>query len=199
MTPIISTLLCLDGGHGVGTSTHAEELAIALRARGYSAEHYHHPRHPDGCDGAARVAWYVSQRGALADHLRTLGDDAPGVVVLDRGPLSGAVYARACGIDDGVALADCERWRAMGLCTRVLCAPWDVVRERLVSRGEDPAHAEAESVVWRALSSFHCDMDDLSDYVDGYVSTDQPVAAVTALLVDWSERVIRAAALERAR
>lgn len=191
----MTVLLCLDGGHGVGTSTHAEELAMALRARGYSAVHYHHPRHPDGCDGAARVAWYVAQRGALADHLRVLGDDAPGVVVLDRGPLSGAVYARACGIDDRDALADCERWRALGLRTRQLHASWTAVSRRLREREEDPRHAVKEHERWvRAIGD-----PTLDDYVTGYASTDQPAAAVTALLVEWAERVIRASAVERAR
>lgn len=194
MTPILSTLICLDGGHGVGTTTHAKALVIALRALGFRAEAYHHPRHPDGCDGANRVAWYITQRGALADHLRNLGDAAPEVIVMDRGPLSGVVYARAFGIDDGVAIADCERWRAMGLRTRWLWAPWAVVRERLAARGEDPAHADAEQTRWHALV-----LTNAREYLTGGVATDQPAPEVTALLVDWAQRMIRASAVERAR
>lgn len=195
MTIIHSTLLCLDGGHGVGTTTHADALAVALRALGRRAEVYHHPRHPDGCNGTDRVAWYVAQRGALADHLWVLGDAAPEVVVLDRGPLSGVVYARACGIDDGVALTDCARWRAMGLRTRQLHASWTAVSRRLRERREDPRHAVKEHERWvRAIGD-----PTLDDYVTGYVSTDQPADCVTALLVDWAQRMIRAAAVERAR
>lgn len=143
-------LVC-DGADGVGTTHHADALAAGLRSRGIDASAYHHPRHPSGCDGVARVAWYA---GARAQMLR----GAAGVVVMDRGPLSGVVYAEsltpaAPGRPTALALARAELARepwAMAP-TVVLDAEDDALDARLRERGEDPAASHPERLAWGRL------------------------------------------------
>lgn len=155
--------LILDGADGTGTSTHADALADALRDRGIVASAYHHPRHPAGFDGAARVAWYAGARAQLAAEWRRLGDvlavcedDSPRVVVLDRGPLSGVAYAMAHA-PDAAALAwqGVEAWeRAAGECPAAwLDAADDALDARLAARGEDVRGAWPERAAWRALAA----------------------------------------------
>lgn len=149
--------IVLDGCHGTGSSTHADTLAAALESALWTPRNpivvraYHHPRHPEGCNGVARIAWYA---GARAQMLR----GAAGIVVMDRGPLSGVVYAEsltpaAPGRSTALALARAELARepwAMAP-TVVLDAEDDALDARLRERGEDPAASHPERLAWGRL------------------------------------------------
>ena len=158
-------ILYLEGGHGVGTSTHADALAASLRALGHDAVAYHHPRHPAGCVGLARVRWYIDARLEL--HRRT----SPAVIVCDRGPWSGLVYARAVGCSIVEAAMDCALWGGAPL---YLDAPDATLDARLLLRGEDPASAWPERTEWRRLAA-----------AEGWqtIDTAAPVAEVTRALL----------------
>jgi thymidylate kinase len=143
----VTIYLAVDGCHGTGTSTHADALAEALRGELFDARAYHHPRHPDGCDSAARVAWYAGARAQLAEH-----PIAP-IVVMDRGPMSGVVYAHAARLptaDVRLALEDSNHWTLdRGLVWVWLDAPDTELDARILARNERPAAFGAERAAWR--------------------------------------------------
>lgn len=168
--------IIIEGPDATGTSTHADALAGALRARGIDAAAYHHPRHPSGAVGLARVRHYVAARDALVE--------APpaAVVVMDRGPLSGYVHAwvwESAVYGDAELLAASE-WKSRPWCEApvvVLDAPDDVLDARLVARGEDPREAHAERLAWRAVAR-ELDM--------RTVDTARDVGTVRAELLAWA-------------
>lgn len=166
-------ILYLEGGHGVGTSTHADALAASLRALGHDAVAYHHPRHPDGATGLARVRWYIDARRELRRTLPTAPrmDRPRRVVVSDRGPWSGLVYARAVGCSVVEAAMDCALWGGAPL---YLDAPDATLDARLLLRGEDPASAWPERAEWRRLAA-------AEDWPT--IDTSAPVAEVTRALL----------------
>ncbi len=142
--------LALDGCHGVGTSTHADALAEALRGEHFAAAAYHHPRHDVGCGGAARVAWYAGARAQLVAH-----PIAP-VVVMDRGPMSGVAYARSLNSESGLAnhLAriDASSWcHRHDLSWVWLDAPDATLDARILARQETPSMFKGERAAWREL------------------------------------------------
>lgn len=182
--------LAVEGCHGTGTSTHADAIASALRADGLVARAYHHPRHPDGCTGPARVAWYAGARAQLAAEQERLaaslvgcGDDLPRVVVMDRGPWSGVVHARSLYVEPSRAVdlamreVASEPWRSAPMV--VLDAAADVLDARLRERGEDPAASHAERCEWAQIDARR-------------VCTDRDVAVVRAELLAWARGVIQA-------
>lgn len=166
-------IIYVEGGHGVGTSTHADALAASLRALGHDAVAYHHPRHPAGCVGLARVRHYIDARRELRRTLPTAPrmDRPRRVVVSDRGPWSGLVYARAVGCSVVEAAMDCALWGGAPL---YLDAPDATIDARLLLRGEDPASAWPERTEWRRLAA-----------AEGWQTIDAaaPVAEVTRALL----------------
>lgn len=181
--------LILDGADAVGTSSRADALAEDLRSAGVVARAYHHPRHPEGFDGVARVCFYAGARAQLlaedARLRRTLdlcGDTEPRVVVMDRGPWSGVVHARSLfaepspAVDLAVREAASEPWRSAP--TVVLDAAADVLDARLRARGEDPAAAWPERAEWAKVAAPRVD-------------TGRDVAEVRASLLAWALDAVR--------
>jgi len=179
--------ICLDGPDGGGHSTHADALAAALAARGIDAVSWHHPRHPDGATGLVRVEHYIDARRALWT-LRNA------VAVVDRGPFSGLVHARACvaacvpgAPGDGLAAMDCATFG--GDCAVAYLdvlgpdgAPDDATLDaRLLLRGEDPRDSHHERAQWRRLAA-----------AEGWpvVDTSGPREATGAALLAWALRVL---------
>ena len=176
--------LILEGCHGTGTTTHADALAETLRGMLPRVWVYHHPPHPPGLDGVARVAWYAGARAQLVDVARDL---SPGVVVMDRGPRSGLIYAAACGDAVAGAMAiderDAEPWRSAPMV--MLDAPDDVLDARIAARGEPVGPALAERGVWRATLGM------VRRFMPP-VRTDRPQAVVQAELLAWALRALEA-------
>ena len=190
MTGGRTVFLALDGCHGTGTSTHADALAEALRAEHFAAAAFHHPRHPDGLSGLARVAWYAGARAQLAAH-----PPAP-VVVMDRGPMSGVAHAasvtgRGKAEREDAALRDVWEWMRRGMRFAVLDAADEALDARLTSRGEAPAAAHPERRAWRAVATAVSRLE-LPDVVRfPVVDTGRPVDAVRAELLAWALGVLR--------
>lgn len=184
--------LLIEGCHATGTSTAADALAADLCARGIRAVSWHHPRHPDGAEGLARVTHYEAARRALRHmahkHPRMDRLAPPEVIVLDRGPWSGLVHARALEaadtrrLDSGhhVAAAEIALWW-QGLPVVLLDASDATLDARLLLRGEDPAASHGERAQWRRLAA-----------AEGWpvVSTDRPRADVAADLLALALRVL---------
>lgn len=185
---MITRFLVVDGCHATGSSSHAEFLAAGLRSHRIDARAYHHPKHPAGCDGVARVAWYMGARAemiarevALMAALSSAGDDALRVIVLDRGPWSGVVYARSQFVEPSPAVdlamreAASEPWRSSPLL--VLGADDAVLDARLAARGEDPAESYAERCEWARIDARRVD-------------TGRDADAVRAELLAWALREV---------
>lgn len=187
-----TVFLTVDGADGVGTSSHADALAAGLRSHRIDARAYHHPKHPAGCDGVARVAWYMGARAemvarevALMAALSSAGDDALRVIVMDRGPLSGVVYAESLHPSDPGRVAarrlaaeerEREPWRSAP--TVVLDADDEVIDARLAARGERPADSWGERWAWARIAG--------RDRVD----TGRDADAVRAELLAWALREV---------
>jgi hypothetical protein len=188
--------LSLDGPDGGGHSTHADALAAALAARGVDAVAWHHPRHPDGATGLARVTHYEASRRwtrflSIAD--RTGMTHA--VHVLDRGPWSGLVHARALEaadtrrLDSGHSVAAAELalwWEGLPVVMLDVLgpdgAPDDATLDaRLLLRGEDPRDSHHERAQWRRLAAAER---------WPVVDTSGPREAVGAALLAWALRVL---------
>lgn len=185
--------LAIEGCHATGTSTHADALAAALAARGIDAVAWHHPVHPAGAVGLARVCHYEASRRWT--RWLDLAEAPHAVYVLDRGPWSGLVHARALEaadtrrLDSGhsVAAAELALWWE-GLPTVLLDvlgpdgAPDDhVLDARLLLRGEDPRESHHERAQWRRLAA-----SERWPVVD----TSGPREAVGAALLAWALRVL---------
>lgn len=191
--------LLIEGCHATGTSTAADALAADLCARGIRAVSWHHPRHPDGAEGLARVTHYEAARRALRHmahkHPRMDRLAPPEVIVLDRGPWSGLVHARALEAQDtrrldsghSVAAAELALWWE-GLPVVMLDvlgpdgAPDDATLDaRLLLRGEDPRESHHERAQWRRLAA-----------TEGWpvVDTSGPREATGAALLTWALRVL---------
>jgi len=180
MTP---RFLCLEGPDGSAKSTHADALAAALAARGIDATSWHHPVHPAGAVGLARVVHYERSR-VWTRHPRHLH----AVYVLDRGPWSGLVHARALEAQDtrrldsghSVAAAELALWWE-GLPVAMLDAADATLDARLILRGEDPAASHGERAQWRRLAA-----------AEGWpvVATDGDRDGVTRALLTWALRVL---------
>ncbi len=181
--------LAIEGCHATGTSTHADALAAALAARGIDAVAWHHPVHPAGAVGLARVVHYEASRRwtrflSIAD--RTGMTHA--VHVLDRGPWSGLVHARALEAQDtrrldsghSVAAAELALWWE-GLPVVLLDASDATLDARLLLRGEDPRESHHERAQWRRLAA-----SERWPVVD----TSGPREAVGAALLAWALRVL---------
>lgn len=181
--------LALDGCHATGTSTHADALAEALRRQGFDAAAYHHPRHPEGCGPEARVAWYAGARAQL------VGLPPAPVVVMDRGPVSGIVYARSTGLQAPAlfAEADARRWaQGLGLRWAWLDADDALLCARIAARGERPELFEAERRRWREASS----RDRSAPWARSLaVDTGRPAADVRAELLAWALGALKAGVL----
>lgn len=173
--------LALDGCHGTGTSSHADALAEALGAERFRAVAYHHPRHPEGCNGAARVAWYAGARAQLAAL-----PPAP-IVVMDRGPTSGVVYADAVGEGYLLATEDVTRWAGRGLAWVHLTADADTLDARIRARGEKPREFLAERSTWGIMAALGAEASPRWRTVD----TGRPSGPVRAELLAWALGVIR--------
>ncbi len=181
--------LAIEGCHATGTSTHADALAAALAARGIDAVAWHHPVHPAGAVGLARVVHYEASRRwtrflSIAD--RTGMTHA--VHVLDRGPWSGLVHARALEAQDtrrldsghSVAAAELALWWE-GLPVVLLDASDATLDARLLLRGEDPRESHHERAQWRRLAAS-----------EGWpvVDTSGPREVTGAALLAWALRVL---------
>lgn len=170
--------LALEGPDGSAKSTHSDALAAALRERGYDATSWHHEPHPDGAAGLARVAHYIAARRAL------LLSPPAAVTVLDRGPMSGVVYARSMWLafvpyaETGMCEAafDASHWWS-GLPLVVLDAPDAELDARLAARGEDPSLSHPERREWRRCAEA---------WGWRVVDTGRPREDVTAELVAWA-------------
>ena len=175
--------LSLDGPDGGGHSTHADALAAALAARGIDAVSWHHPAHPAGAVGLARVVHYERSR-VWTRHPRHLH----AVYVLDRGPFSGLVHARALEAQDtrrldsghSVAAMELALWWE-GLPVVLLDASDATLDARLLLRGEDPRDSHAERAQWRRLAAAER---------WPVVDTSGPREAVGAALLAWALRVL---------
>jgi hypothetical protein len=178
--------LCLDGPDGGGHSTHADALAAALAARGIDAVSWHHPVHPAGATGLARVCHYEASRRWT--RVLDLAEAPHAVYVLDRGPWSGLVHARALEAQDtrrtdsghSVAAAEIALWW-MDLPVVLLDAPDATLDARLLLRGEDPRESHHERAQWRRLAAS-----------EGWtvVDTSGPREATGAALLTWALRVL---------
>lgn len=189
---MITRFLVVDGCHATGSSSHAEFLAAGLRSHRIDARAYHHPKHPAGCDGVARVAWYMGARAemvarevALMAALSSAGDDALRVIVMDRGPLSGVVYAESLHPSDPGRVAarrltaeerEREPWRSAP--TVVLDADDATLDARLAARGERPADSWGERWAWARIAG------------RGRVDTGRDADAVRAELLAWALREV---------
>jgi len=161
---VTTRFLTIEGCHATGTSTHADTLAAALAARGIDATAWHHPAHPAGAVGLARVVHYEAAR-RFVRHAKAAPPrmDRPcraRVVVLDRGPWSGLVHALALKAADtrrldsgfGVAAAELALWWD-GLPVVMLDASDATLDARLLLRGEDPRQSHHERAQWRRLAA----------------------------------------------
>jgi len=184
---VTTRYLTIEGCHATGSSTHADALAAALRDAGHDAVSWHHPRHPDGATGLARVEHYIDAR-------RVLWALRNAVVVVDRGPFSGLVHARACvaayvpgAPGDGLAAMDCATFGS--LCAVAYLdvlgpdgAPDDATLDaRLLLRGEDPRESHHERAQWRRLAAAER---------WPVVDTSGPREATGAALLTWALRVL---------
>ena len=188
----MTKFLLIEGGHGAGTSTHADVLAACLCARNIDAVAWHHPRHPDGAEGLARVVHYEASRRFMR-HTKAAPPrmDRPcreRVVVMDRGPWSGLVHARSLKaadvrrLDSGhnVAAAELALWWQDAPVV-MLDAADATLDARLILRGEDPAASHGERAQWRRLAA-----------AEGWpvIATDGDRDGVTRALVAWALRVL---------
>jgi len=190
---VTTRFLTIDGPDGGGHSTHADALAAALAARGIDAVSWHHPVHPDGATGLARVVHY--ERSRMWTRWLDLAEAPHAVYVLDRGPWSGLVHARALEAQDtrrldsghSVAAAEIALWW-MDLPVVMLDvldasgAPDDATLDaRLLLRGEDPRDSHHERAQWRRLAA-----------AEGWpvVDTSGPREATGAALLAWALRVL---------
>jgi len=180
---VTTRFLTIEGCHATGTSTHADALAAALAARGIDAVAWHHEPHPAGAVGLARVVHYERSR-VWTRHPRHLH----AVYVLDRGPWSGLVHARALEAQDtrrtdsghSVAAAELALWWE-GLPVVLLDASDATLDARLRLRGEDPRESHAERAQWRRLAAS-----------EGWpiVDTSGPREVTGAALLAWALRVL---------
>jgi thymidylate kinase len=178
--------ICLDGPDGGGHSTHADALAAALAARGIDAVSWHHPVHPAGAVGLARVCHY--ERSRMWTRWLDLAEAPHAVYVLDRGPWSGLVHARALEAQDtrrldsghSVAAAELALWWD-DLPVALLDASDATLDARLLLRGEDPRESHHERAQWRRLAA-----SERWPVVD----TSGPREAVGAALLAWALRVL---------
>lgn len=178
--------LTIEGCHATGTSTHADALARALAELGIDAIAWHHPRHPDGAEGIARVVHYERSRVWTRDWRDPREMHA--VYVLDRGPWSGLVHARSLEaadtrrLDSGhhVAAMDLALWW-MDTPVVMLDASDATLDARLLLRGEDPAASHGERAQWRRLAAR-----------EGWpvIATDGDRDGVTRALLTWARRVL---------
>ena len=178
--------LFLEGGHGAGTSTHADLLAACLCARNVDAISWHHEPHPAGAVGLARVVHYERSRVWTRDW--TDPREMHSVYVFDRGPWSGLAYARSLEaadtrrLDSGhhVAAAEIALWW-LDAPVLYLDASDATLDARLLLRGEDPAASHGERAQWRRLAA-----------AEGWpvVSTDRPRADVAGDLLALALRVL---------
>lgn len=185
--------ISIEGPDGGGHSTHADALAAALRDAGHDAVSWHHPRHPAGATGLARVTHYERSRAWTRDWRDPR--ELHAVHVLDRGPWSGLVHARALEAQDtrrldsghSVAAAELALWWE-GLPVVMLDvlgpdgAPDDATLDaRLLLRGEDPRESHHERAQWRRLAA-----------TEGWpvVDTSGPREATGAALLTWALRVL---------
>ena len=179
--------LIVEGADGTGTTTHADLLAVALRAEGIDARAFHHvaPRLGDVWRDALA---YASQRAAL------VAAPPAEVVVCDRWHTSTFVEAEAlaatCGIDEARAalsnaMLKLRRAEAGVLPPSalevVLDAPDDVLDARLGARGESASkidHARRSVYRWIARDLVRID-------------TARPVAEVTRELLELALAALR--------
>jgi len=182
--------ICLDGPDGGGHSTHADALAAALRDAGHDARAYHHEPHPDGAVGLARVVHYERSRVWTRDPR-----ELHAVYVLDRGPWSGLVHARALEaqdtrrLDSGHSVAAMELalwWEGLPVVMLDVLgpdgAPDDATLDaRLLLRGEDPRESHHERAQWRRLAAAER---------WPVVDTSGPREATGAALLAWALRVL---------
>lgn len=178
--------LTIEGCHATGTSTAADALAAAMAARGIDAVSWHHPAHPAGAVGLARVLHYERSRWWTRDWRDPREMHA--VYVLDRGPWSGLVHARALEAQDtrrtdsghSVAAAELALWWD-GLPVVLLDASDATLDARLLLRGEDPRDSHHERAQWRRLAA-------AEDWP--VVDTSGPREATGAALLTWALRVL---------
>jgi thymidylate kinase len=180
--------ISIEGPDGGGHSTHADALAAALRDAGHDARAYHHEPHLAGATGLARVCHYEASR-RFVRHAKAASPrmDRPcreRVIVMDRGPWSGLVHARALEAQDtrrldsghSVAAAELALWWG-GLPVVMLDASDATLDARLLLRGEDPRESHAERAQWRRLAA-----------AEGWpvVDTSRPREAVAGDLLAWA-------------
>lgn len=178
--------LLIEGPDGSAKSTHTDVLAACLCARNIDAVAWHHPQHPDGAEGLARVVHYERSRVWTRDWRDPR--EMHSVYVLDRGPWSGLAYARSLEAADTRRLDSGHNVAAMELAlwwqdtpVAYLDAAGATLDARLILRGEDPAASHGERGQWRRLAA-----------AEGWpvVATDGDRDGVTRALLTWALRVL---------
>lgn len=178
--------LLIEGPDGSAKSTHTDVLAACLCARNIDAVAWHHPQHPDGAEGLARVVHYERSRVWTRDWRDPR--EMHSVYVLDRGPWSGLAYARSLEAADTRRLDSGHNVAAMELAlwwqdtpVAYLDAADATLDARLILRGEDPAASHGERGQWRRLAA-----------AEGWpvVATDGDRDGVTRALLTWALRVL---------
>jgi thymidylate kinase len=129
-------IIALEGPDGVGKSYQTDAVAHALEASGITTVAWHHPLCPPGRTGFRAALWYADVRAEMVQ------DTYAEVVIADRWFDSTEVAARDPFVPGStipmhhVVLA--ERAALPRASVILLDASLDVLRRRLIARGETP-------------------------------------------------------------
>lgn len=165
-------IVCLEGVHAAGKSTHTHHLALALRQSGVYALPWHHPAPPDRCRTPySRALHYAAERAQFIENeacsVPTSDALPPPVWIVDRWSWSTLVDAEMMATwpdsDSMHQIYGAEVSRGHGSpLTILLTAPMVEIERRLVARGESTAgmrevHGEylrlAEIYGWPAVAT----------------------------------------------
>lgn len=181
--------LALEGVHGAGKSTLADELADALTRGGIVAKSFHHAApHPM----LHRTPWqralhYAQQRADLvaADEELHHTPEAPRVVVCDRWSLSTSVDIAAGLLQPKNAmqrLVDAEELCLPKAQYVILDAPREVLHARILARGEELNAKALDDVRSRYLAFARANR---TPVVDTSRPREDVIAQLMSLAVGW--------------